>query len=721
MRNKLKIKLKFLASLTTIPIVASPLIFSVAANEDGKQENNNGNNQDPNQQKKPKIPKNDPNFNTFKTDADKTVKDSLEKGINAAIVYVKSRQEEILENKEIEFKKKIQQLIYLKNLQSYLEKNKENILKNPNDYGFYLNTPQILGTLKNYDIKDIEFNGETYKQIKVGKTDPLNYQKAVAPKGKISDVQSDQINDVEETKYKDTLKKYESEFLKEINKLIYDENDVPQINKDVELTRDEKGQFNTTLPKGYNDWNAYFISKIKDRVTAFDLKQNQQTNEDKQEEQPNEQKDPDTPPPLPPPLVEGDHNEIDLPPTQANAIISSLPLLLPYISPIYSNESLSGLKSKFDSLKPELKQTLFYFNNPINTRYLYSVLDFGVNGSSMINIKVKIIDQVNPKLQRTYIINKYDPILDINFNSLKLNEVNAIKQIFVNLYKHLGLDEKIDYKKLRNFYIRNALFTMIEAAQKLILRFNQIDKDNKIIGQKTFATLQNEYLEKYKQKLVNNTDDKERLLNEFNNLTKENFFRYLNNTLINNDYYWYQLVGAYKQVSLQFSEVLRLNKDKIKANIASIKGDENTIANLYKLNNQLIYQLSAIVAQRSFNSQQWYQSYLNVLQPIKENFDLMSILTNQTDIKTNKDKAKDFKNAYDSALKSLERQKQVNKQIRRKIGIAFIVISLLVLIINLIIYGLIKKLKNKKVILIINSVIMVLTIIVLIMGIILII
>lgn len=721
MRNKLKIKLKFLASLATIPIVASPLIFSVAANEDGKQENNNGNNQDPNQQKKPKIPKNDPNFNTFKTDADKTVKDSLEKGINAAIVYVKSRQEEILENKEIEFKKKIQQLIYLKNLQSYLEKNKENILKNPNDYGFYLNTPQILGTLKNYDIKDIEFNGETYKQIKVGKTDPLNYQKAVAPKGKISDVQSDQINDVEETKYKDTLKKYESEFLKEINKLIYDENDVPQINKDVELTRDEKGQFNTTLPKGYNDWNAYFISKIKDRVTAFDLKQNQQTNEDKQEEQPNEQKDPDTPPPLPPPLVEGDHNEIDLPPTQANAIISSLPLLLPYISPIYSNESLSGLKSKFDSLKPELKQTLFYFNNPINTRYLYSVLDFGVNGSSMINIKVKIIDQVNPKLQRTYIINKYDPILDINFNSLKLNEVNAIKQIFVNLYKHLGLDEKIDYKKLRNFYIRNALFTMIEAAQKLILRFNQIDKDNKIIGQKTFATLQNEYLEKYKQKLVNNTDDKERLLNEFNNLTKENFFRYLNNTLINNDYYWYQLVGAYKQVSLQFSEVLRLNKDKIKANIASIKGDENTIANLYKLNNQLIYQLSAIVAQRSFNSQQWYQSYLNVLQPIKENFDLMSILTNQTNIKTNKDKAKDFKNAYDSALKSLERQKQVNKQIRRKIGIAFIVISLLVLIINLIIYGLIKKLKNKKVILIINSVIMVLTIIVLIMGIILII
>lgn len=721
MRNKLKIKLKFLASLATIPIVASPLIFSVAANEDGKQENNNGNNHDPNQQKKPKIPKNDPNFNTFKTDADKTVKDSLEKGINAAIVYVKSRQEEILENKEIEFKKKIQQLIYLKNLQSYLEKNKENILKNPNDYGFYLNTPQILGTLKNYDIKDIEFNGETYKQIKVGKTDPLNYQKAVAPKGKISDVQSDQINDVEETKYKDTLKKYESEFLKEINKLIYDENDVPQINKDVELTRDEKGQFNTTLPKGYNDWNAYFISKIKDRVTAFDLKQNQQINEDKQEEQPNEQKDPDTPPPLPPPLVEGDHNEIDLPPTQANAIISSLPLLLPYISPIYSNESLSGLKSKFDSLKPELKQTLFYFNNPINTRYLYSVLDFGVNGSSMINIKVKIIDQVNPKLQRTYIINKYDPILDINFNSLKLNEVNAIKQIFVNLYKHLGLDEKIDYKKLRNFYIRNALFTMIEAAQKLILRFNQIDKDNKIIGQKTFATLQNEYLEKYKQKLVNNTDDKERLLNEFNNLTKENFFRYLNNTLINNDYYWYQLVGAYKQVSLQFSEVLRLNKDKIKANIASIKGDENTIANLYKLNNQLIYQLSAIVAQRSFNSQQWYQSYLNVLQPIKENFDLMSILTNQTDIKTNKDKAKDFKNAYDSALKSLERQKQVNKQIRRKIGIAFIVISLLVLIINLIIYGLIKKLKNKKVILIINSVIMVLTIIVLIMGIILII
>lgn len=721
MRNKLKIKLKFLASLATIPIVASPLIFSVAANEDGKQENNNGNNHDPNQQKKPKIPKNDPNFNTFKTDADKTVKDSLEKGINAAIVYVKSRQEEILENKEIEFKKKIQQLIYLKNLQSYLEKNKENILKNPNDYGFYLNTPQILGTLKNYDIKDIEFNGETYKQIKVGKTDPLNYQKAVAPKGKISDVQSDQINDVEETKYKDTLKKYESEFLKEINKLIYDENDVPQINKDVELTRDEKGQFNTTLPKGYNDWNAYFISKIKDRVTAFDLKQNQQTNEDKQEEQPNEQKDPDTPPPLPPPLVEGDHNEIDLPPTQANAIISSLPLLLPYISPIYSNESLSGLKSKFDSLKPELKQTLFYFNNPINTRYLYSVLDFGVNGSSMINIKVKIIDQVNPKLQRTYIINKYDPILDINFNSLKLNEVNAIKQIFVNLYKHLGLDEKIDYKKLRNFYIRNALFTMIEAAQKLILRFNQIDKDNKIVGQKTFATLQNEYLEKYKQKLVNNTDDKERLLNEFNNLTKENFFRYLNNTLINNDYYWYQLVGAYKQVSLQFSEVLRLNKDKIKANIASIKGDENTIANLYKLNNQLIYQLSAIVAQRSFNSQQWYQSYLNVLQPIKENFDLMSILTNQTDIKTNKDKAKDFKNAYDSALKSLERQKQVNKQIRRKIGIAFIVISLLVLIINLIIYGLIKKLKNKKVILIINSVIMVLTIIVLIMGIILII
>lgn len=486
--NKKKI---LLLSFATVPLL-SPIVVSAASNND------------PNN-KKPEL---DPNFGEFESEAKKTISSTIEDGLKAIINYLQVQQQRLLENKELEFKLKIQQLIYLKNLETFLTKNKEEIQKNPNKYGIYLNTPLILGKEKNHDLQDIDYEGDLFKSIKTGKSDPLDYKKAILPKGSVKEVAKDQLNTVKKDKYYQFLKKYKSDFLKEVNKLFFNEKDVLNIDKDVELIRDKNGVFSTTLPKGFKSWDEYFISKFKVRITKFDLKQNQETNEAEQKEE----KNPDSLPDLKP-LVDGDKTS-HLTKEQEKNLIQSLPLLVPFISSNNLPSSLSQIKSQFDSLDSSKRQELFYFNNPINTRYKYSVFSFDISGNDIINLKVHISDNINPKLERTYLIEKYTPSQDKYFNLLKETEIKSISEIFKPLYKGLGLDEKLDYNKLRNGYLRKALLAMIDSALQMSFK---ADKDS-------YSAISNKILQKYWVKLQEDKTNTKKLLEEFGKTIRYTFF-----------------------------------------------------------------------------------------------------------------------------------------------------------------------------------------------------
>ncbi len=679
--NKKKILL--LSSFVTVPLL-SPIVVSAAPNND------------PNN-KKPEL---DPNFSEFESEAKKTIASTIEDGLKAIINYLQVQQQRLLENKELEFKLKIQQLIYLKNLETFLTKNKEEIQKNPNKYGIYLNTPLILGKEKNHDLQDIDYEGDLFKSIKTGKTDPLDYKKAILPKGSVKEVAKDQLNTVKKDKYYQFLKKYKSDFLKEVNKLFFNEKDVLNIDKDVELIRDKNGVFSTTLPKGFKSWDEYFISKFKVRITKFDLKQNQETNEAEQKEE----KNPDSLPDLKP-LVDGDKTS-HLTKEQEKNLIQSLPLLVPFISSNNLPSSLSQIKSQFDSLDSSKRQELFYFNNPINTRYKYSVFSFDISGNDIINLKVHISDNINPKLERTYLIEKYTPSQDKYFNLLKETEIKSISEIFKPLYKGLGLDEKLDYNKLRNGYLRKALLAMIDSALQMSFK---ADKDS-------YSAISNKILQKYWVKLQEDKTNTKKLLEEFGKTIRYTFFSYLNSLVVNNIYFWTTIAKAYNLVQLQFSEALKFNEKFIKTNLAEIKGNENVLRELFLLNKQLNYKFTALISQRDFNQEKWYSDYLELLSSIKHNFDLLSNLASNISIKANKEEKENFNKAYLEAVNVLNKNYLEQKKIIKKLGTSFIVISLIIIITNIIIFALLKNLKLKKKVIIINSVILAIALLILIIG-----
>ncbi|MEX1818301.1 hypothetical protein VZ236_02940 [Metamycoplasma hominis] len=678
--NKKKI---LLLSFATVPLL-SPIVVSAASNND------------PNN-KKPEL---DPNFGEFESEAKKTISSTIEDGLKAIINYLQVQQQRLLENKELEFKLKIQQLIYLKNLETFLTKNKEEIQKDPNKYGIYLNTPLILGKEKNHDLQDIDYEGDLFKSIKTGKTDPLDYKKAILPKGSVKEVAKDQLNTVKKDKYYQFLKKYKSDFLKEVNKLFFNEKDVLNIDKDVELIRDKNGVFSTTLPKGFKSWDEYFISKFKVRITKFDLKQNQETNEAEQKEE----KNPDSLPDLKP-LVDGDKTS-HLTKEQEKNLIQSLPLLVPFISSNNLPSSLSQIKSQFDSLDASKRQELFYFNNPINTRYKYSVFSFDINGNDIINLKVHISDNINPKLERTYLIEKYTPSQDKYFNLLKETEIKSISEIFKPLYKGLGLDEKLDYNKLRNGYLRKALLAMIDSALQMSFK---ADKDS-------YSAISNKILQKYWVKLQEDKTNTKKLLEEFGKTIRYTFFSYLNSLVVNNIYFWTTIAKAYNLVQLQFSEALKFNEKFIKTNLAEIKGNENVLRELFLLNKQLNYKFTALISQRDFNQEKWYSDYLELLSSIKHNFDLLSNLASNISIKANKEEKENFNKAYLEAVNVLNKNYLEQKKIIKKLGTSFIVISLIIIITNIIIFALLKNLKLKKKVIIINSVILAIALLILIIG-----
>lgn len=678
--NKKKI---LLLSFATVPLL-SPIVVSAASNND------------PNN-KKPEL---DPNFGEFESEAKKTISSTIEDGLKAIINYLQVQQQRLLENKELEFKLKIQQLIYLKNLETFLTKNKEEIQKNPNKYGIYLNTPLILGKEKNHDLQDIDYEGDLFKSIKTGKSDPLDYKKAILPKGSVKEVAKDQLNTVKKDKYYQFLKKYKSDFLKEVNKLFFNEKDVLNIDKDVELIRDKNGVFSTTLPKGFKSWDEYFISKFKVRITKFDLKQNQETNEAEQKEE----KNPDSLPDLKP-LVDGDKTS-HLTKEQEKNLIQSLPLLVPFISSNNLPSSLSQIKSQFDSLDSSKRQELFYFNNPINTRYKYSVFSFDISGNDIINLKVHISDNINPKLERTYLIEKYTPSQDKYFNLLKETEIKSISEIFKPLYKGLGLDEKLDYNKLRNGYLRKALLAMIDSALQMSFK---ADKDS-------YSAISNKILQKYWVKLQEDKTNTKKLLEEFGKTIRYTFFSYLNSLVVNNIYFWTTIAKAYNLVQLQFSEALKFNEKFIKTNLAEIKGNENVLRELFLLNKQLNYKFTALISQRDFNQEKWYSDYLELLSSIKHNFDLLSNLASNISIKANKEEKENFNKAYLEAVNVLNKNYLEQKKIIKKLGTSFIVISLIIIITNIIIFALLKNLKLKKKVIIINSVILAIALLILIIG-----
>ncbi len=618
--------------------------------------------------------KNDPNFDNFDKFASDEIKTLIPKVIDNAITYVKSKYDQILANKELDFKVRIQNLLYLKNLLKYFEDNKNNIKDHPTNYGFHLVLPYVISKNKKYNLVNVEFNGQTYQNIKAGYTDPSDYVNAIKPNGKIEISQKDQINEFSKEIFEKTIKKYSSELIKELKSIIYDSKDVPVIDKDVELKEDSEGRYVTTLPKGFDNWNTYIASKIKTRFVEFDLKQNQEA-----EEKQNANEQPTQPPSLPP-IVPGDKNEIPGIQDLDNKI-QTLPLLAPYISHKYAQQGLLNIKNQFDSLQTNEKNKIFYFNNPINTRYQYKVISFEYENAKVLkNIKIEISDKNNAALHKQYILDKITFNLDTNWNKLKENQINSVQKTFLKLYKALGVDEKINYDSIRNQFLQNALFNNVNAATELVSLKNS----------ESFDDLENKRINDNYLLLDNNNN----LLNKLSKYTIYSFLSSLNSIKINSNSFWLQIPQAFEAIQYQFKEVIKHNQKFILNNLSQINGKNNQLVKLFDINSKNIDKLFALVRQRTFNLENWYSEYIDLISKIKQTFSLFSVLALNNDIKNDNKFKTEFIKSYDLVNKYIEEDTKNKNNIQVTSGISLLVISTIMLVASIILF--ILNGKNRK-------------------------
>ncbi|WP_406617969.1 MSC_0620 family F1-like ATPase-associated subunit [Mycoplasmopsis lipophila] len=668
----MKKKFKFILTLSSTALISTlPIVSSVSAETNNKEKD-----------KKPTL---DPEFGQFEPAAKKEMEEMMDKVIAEAINFIKSKYQELLENQSGNFKDRIQNLFYFNELLKYFEDHKQYIKKEPERYGFHIVFPYVISKNKKYNYGDIDYNGKVYKEVKIGNQAPLDYSFAIEPKGKKKITQKDQVNGFTKAKFLASIKKYSNELIKKLKSIIFDESDVPQIDKDVKLQKDVYGKLSITLPQGFNSWRDYIYSKIRPRYVDFDLTQNQESEEPKQqEEKPNH-------PPSIPPLVPGDTNVPGIKDLEEK--IQSLPTLAPYTTKDYSTYGSALLKSLFDGGDEIKKSKMFYFNNPINTRYEYKVFGFDSNGENNIaNMIVHITDRVNPKLTRSYTLGdvKLNHLAD--WNALKQNQIKATKETFSKLFSALGIDDKIDYGKIKNQFIQNALFNLVESATKMTLS----RKEN------SFEKIENKKIDENFKNIKSNKN----IFYEMTNSTIYNLLSTLSSLKINSSIFWQLLPQAFEAVHDQFQEVIKFNKKYLAQNVKSVNGSVDNIVNLFEMNKKDIFKLNALISSRTFDLFKWYDEYLALTKKIVNTFNIFSNIAINKSITTDKTLKDNFIKSYELAKEILNETEKQNVKVKKNIAIALLTIGVVLLIVSGLAFGWKFKDKNAKYLLIVSLIIL---------------
>lgn len=274
-----------LATPLSLPLV-------VLSAENNASASNNTNPEKPTQPEAPKEPTNDPNFNTFSSEASDKLKEMVSGALNAFESYV---NDEIgkAEKFEDDYKKQLSKITYLKIVDSYIKKHKQEIQENPIGKGFNFLFPKMISTNRNVNVSEIKIGEKTYSNVWTGLSSPTDYVTAAGQGAEFKVIEGNRVNDFNEERFKKSLEQYGKELSEKSGSLFYDDADVPELDKDVFLNFEklnDKNGYIINPPKNFNSWDDYIISKIKPRVLDFDLEMNIKLTQDEEEEKEKKQK-----------------------------------------------------------------------------------------------------------------------------------------------------------------------------------------------------------------------------------------------------------------------------------------------------------------------------------------------------------------------------------------------------------------------------------------------
>ncbi|WP_434329753.1 hypothetical protein V2P39_01690 [Mycoplasma capricolum subsp. capricolum] len=650
----------------------------------------------------------DPSFNTFK----ETIKEKLKKGIEEVKKEIDSfLDKEIKEIGDLKtpddknkYFEKIERKTYLTELKKFFDKKDSNsFVDKPDEFGFNISFPYIIANLEKLYTATVKFDGKDYSDIKVGKSGDsakdikgsdkkLDYSDVITNDvGKIITDTKAQDNFINSKEFDDVVKGYLTTWKNEVKKMIYQKQDILEFGKDIFF---EPTNANTTTSenttqvdqykvyldtKKHKSWSEYIKEKISKRFTHFDLEQNQKFKiVDEAKPTPTPTK-PTLPDPTNKPLV-----PTNPPSSQITQAVEALPNLEPYINYQFASYDLSSIGSQLSSSQDEEKDKYFFFLNPINTRFKYTV--DSVNGNSVV---VRITDQAKSGNSRTYIYENVQVGKDWRFLMLLEKESKYIEQEFNKLYKALLLDEKINYNSLAHDSLQESVFSLVNAATQ-------------IVSSSSFKSLWFENIINNYQK-IDESDQFGDYTNWANKKAKylfETLLKAISASKLNNNPGWYVLVKAFNNVKYDLDQ---LTNDESTYNSHLKRAQEFDLDlkyydQLYDALEHSILKLSTTANQltKNLHISSWFNKYTDDIKDAREYVEILRNLLTGKPISKDSEDYKEFMTNYQKAIDKLNEKNQTTNKTAIIIGSILLSLGLLFIITNLLILFIKAKKKNKN-------------------------
>ncbi|WP_406615017.1 MSC_0620 family F1-like ATPase-associated subunit [Mycoplasmopsis hyopharyngis] len=698
--KKLKKFLFLGSSIATISV--SSIIFSSAKvhqkADDPQPPNNSGD--------KPKPKTISPLFDSFKDKAKTMVETAIKTSIEKVIAFIKEELQKIekIEDKPENYLKKLERKIYFDVLQNYFEKNKDKVIKEFATYGFPVTFPYILSQEKKYKLATVKFNDKVFSDVKIGNSVDLDYSKFMkTERGDKVSQEGTEDNFISNEDFTKIINKYQADLEKQIIDIVFDEAELPKLGKDIFLKQDQFSQggnsvngYSVTLPKGVSSWEEYLKSKIEPRFIEFDLKQNE---ESKIEEE-TQQKPQTLPPTLPKPPLVPNKDPINPITVDPKVIPESLLSLIPITSYKYVNHSFTSIKSSFDSLPKEEREKMFFFKNPINTRFKYTVdnLEFS---SGTLSATVRITDLSKPSLSRKYFakIEKEDDEQAVKRNLLLEKQIEAIRKKFIKFYEAMGLDEKITYSQLGNDELQLSLFGMVNLATSVAR-----DKD--------FEEKWEKILKKYSYSIESDSLEDHPQFDSPNFLIIEQLLQALTGSTINGANYWNSIINAYQVVESELRGIAayKTNKEAVQKNFKTHDLDTIVVDRLFESLNLSILRLKSVSREwtKTYNFSNWFDKYVSHIKEVSNHFELLRYLIEPKEKPEGSKEAKLLIEKYNEAINVISEYKESKRTAQQVLGWIFFSLGLIANIINTLLFFLKYKKnqnKNNKIIFITTTVI----------------
>ncbi|EXU60576.1 MSC_0620 family F1-like ATPase-associated subunit [Mycoplasma mycoides] len=652
----------------------------------------------------PLTPKIAAEFDTFKDKAKKKIEETAKQVYKRITTILEEELKKLPDlnkstKKPDEYFKNLQKRVYLTELKKYFGKEEE-FTKDISKYGFDVTFPNVIANDRKVDTAIVKFNGKTYNNIKISPSDETRDYTKVVEKNENNGVEKnkkEQDNVVTSHRFDALLNNYAQSWLGKLKDIIYKEDqDLPEFGKDIFFDKYKPGSSdsstdssnNTTVVDGYTvkldqkhkDWNSYIKTKVKNRFVDFDLNQNQSFQFNTQSS--NSSKP--TPPNIP------DLNKKPLDPTEKrdqNSVeyAEQLPRLQPILKWQYADHSKDSIQNSFNSSNEE-KNPMFFFINPINTRFKYHVTSLS-NGRATVKIKDQVKD-----VERTYYSSDITYGADPRFTFILENLTKKIEAKFLQLYKALLLDEKINYVELNNDHLQTSLFGLVNLATRIV-------SDSKYLTDVLYNIATNKY-----QSLsdISSDDDYAGWINRVSNQAFARLLHAISASQLNNQNNpWSVLTGGFKSVQEIYQELARVTDTRKqiikKANDYNV--DLSHLDQIYDYLDTSILkaQTSANQIGKALNILSWYDNFTNHVKDTSEHSALLKVLTDTSDIKSDEKKVQEFQQTYQKAIQKLEENNREKKKPLIIVSSLFLVISLLFIIANTLIFLIkTKRSKNKN-------------------------